>query len=92
MYTALDASRDSTVNELSLYPTKPLQYIGVAGRHIYTRKKDKIYAVREGKPKALRFKTILYVFVRSNMNTSHEEWIVRMATVGRKNCRRKSKE
>lgn len=60
--------------------------------HISTRKKDKIHAVRKGKPKTLRFETILYVFVRSDMKISHEEWRVRMATVSKKNCRSKSKE
>lgn len=44
-------------------------------------------------PMSVRFKEDdITCFGGSNMEVDHEKWTVRMATVGRENCRRKSKE
>lgn len=51
-----------------------------------------IYAIREGKAKALKVeKKTLQVFVGSSMETGHEKWILRMALVGKSKELKKNK-
>lgn len=51
-----------------------------------------IYAIREGKAKALKVeKKTLQVFVGSSMETGHEKWILSMALVGKSKELKKNK-